>query len=355
MPLKLSHDRIAQSTDLNKPFPEHGMIRINHISSASGIIFNNYCKALHIMSQNSLKQLEKTIIDVHGEVGKQWWDRLPCFLDHLASTERLTLLKPFANLSFNYVLPVLGPNGEKWVLKTSVPHPGLTAEISALQHFNNTGCVRLIAASAADGWMLIEQLLPGTRLVDLEDEQQAIPIAVSVMERLWHPIAQSQSFISLAQWLTSLELLNSHESLQHLIKKPLRDFVLARTQELLSSQGEQVLLHGDFHHYNILQHQSEWVAIDPKGIVGEREFEIGVFLRNPLSVIETPLPLQDLAHRLHRLIELTAFDQQRVLSWCIIQAILAACWSWEDKMPENIPPLVAYAEKLHSLESSYDS
>lgn len=43
-----------------------------------------------------------------------------------------------------------------------------------------------------------------------------------------------------------------------------------RAQELLLSQGEPVLLHADLHHYNILQHQDTWIAIDPKGVVGER-------------------------------------------------------------------------------------
>ncbi len=60
-------------------------------------------------------------------------------------------------------------------------------------------------------------------------------------------------------------------------------------QELLLSQGEPVLLHGDLHHYNLLQHQDTWLAIDPKGVVGEREFEIGAFLRNPVCVVEDPM------------------------------------------------------------------
>jgi len=265
------------------------------------------------MSTNHLNTLKDTISLVHGDVGKQWWQHLPQFLENLACTQGLTLLTPFEHLSFNYVLPVLGSRGEEWVLKVSVPHDEFSREIHALKHFNGRGSVRLIAANSEEGWMLMERLLPGTRLVDVLDEQQAIPIAVSVMQHLWAPVTEPQLFIPLEEWLRSLEKLNTQESLQQLVKKKLRDFVISRSKELLSNQGKPVLLHGDLHHYNILQHQSEWLAIDPKGIIGEREFEIGAFLRNPFCVVEGPTETKELARNLDWVIYLTAFDRERVL------------------------------------------
>jgi len=301
------------------------------------------------MSLNHLDTLKNTISLVHGDAGKQWWQRLPQFLENLARTHGLTLLPLFEHLSFNYVLPVLGSKGEEWVLKVSVPHDEFSREIDALKHFNGRGSVRLIAANSEEGWMLMERLLPGTRLVDVLDEQQAIPVAVSVMQRLWAPITDPQLFISIEEWLLSLEKLNTQASLQQLVKKKVRDFVIGRAKELLSSQGEQVLLHGDLHHYNILQHQSEWLAIDPKGIIGEREFEIGAFLRNPFCVVEAPTETKELARNLDWVIDLTTFNRGRVLSWCIIQAILCVCWYCEDHIPEKAGQLSAYAERLYSL------
>lgn len=301
------------------------------------------------MSTNQLNKLKNTISLVHGDAGKQWWQRLPQFLENLARSKGLTLLPPFEHLSFNYVLPVIGSKGEEWVLKVSVPHDEFSREIDALKHFNGRGSVRLIAANSEEGWMLMERLLPGTRLVDVLDEQQAIPIAVSVMQHLWAPVTEPQPFIALEEWLRSLEKLNTHASLQQLVGKKLRDFVISRAKELLSSQGEPVLLHGDLHHYNILQHQSEWLAIDPKGIIGEREFEIGAFLRNPFCVVEGPTETKELARNLDWVIDLTAFNRERVLSWCIIQAALCVCWYCEDHIPEKASQLSAYAERLYSL------
>ena len=53
--------------------------------------------------------------------------------------------------------------------------------------------------------------------------------------------------------------------------------------ELIESMSAPVLLHGDLHHYNILSAvRKPWLAIDPKGVVGEVEYEVGAFVRNRL-------------------------------------------------------------------------
>ena len=43
------------------------------------------------------------------------------------------------------------------------------------------------------------------------------------------------------------------------------------------------LVHGDFHHHNILRHRDRFVAIDPKPYLSEREYDVPAFLWNPLT------------------------------------------------------------------------
>jgi len=301
------------------------------------------------MTPDRLTKLKETMYSVHGQKGLKWWNNLPHLLDRLEHTLGITLQPPFNDLSFNYVLPVLGPKKEEWVLKLCVPHNEFVHEISALKHYKGLGCVSLIKASPEEGWMIIERAIPGTRLLDLKDERQSIPIAFSLMQQLWCPLDKPEHFISLKQWLRGLKQLESNAFLKKMVSKKLREFIASQTPQLLSSQGEPVLLHGDLHHYNILQHQDRWLAIDPKGIVGEREFEIGAFLRNPLCVVEDPIETKEIARNLDLIVELTGFDRQRVLCWCIIQALLCVCWYCEDNMSDKAHQLLAYAERLYSL------
>ena len=55
--------------------------------------------------------------------------------------------------------------------------------------------------------------------------------------------------------------------------------------DLLASSAPAVLLHGDLHHGNILRHGEDWVAIDPKGVIGEPAYECGPLLFNPLPQV----------------------------------------------------------------------
>lgn len=70
---------------------------------------------------------------------------------------------------------------------------------------------------------------------------------------------------------------------------------------------------------------------------------------NPFCVVEDPLETKELARNLDWVIDLTAFNRERVLSWCIIQAILCVCWYVEDTMLQKAGQLTAYAERLYTL------
>jgi len=95
---------------------------------------------------------------------------------------------------------------------------------------------------------------------------------------------------------------------------------------------EPVLLHGDLHHDNILAAERQpWLAIDPKGLVGEPEYEVGALLRNPMpGLLAIPHPERVLARRLDILAESLGFDRDRLRAWGLAQAVLAAWWSIED-------------------------
>ena len=92
------------------------------------------------------------------------------------------------------------------------------------------------------------------------------------------------------------------------------------------SQGEHVLRHGDLHHWYILSAtRRPWLALDPKGVIGEREYEIGALLRHPNLDHFNRLDLKRLqARRIDILAETLELDRQRMMGWGLAQAILSA-------------------------------
>jgi streptomycin 6-kinase len=101
--------------------------------------------------------------------------------------------------------------------------------------------------------------------------------------------------------------------------------------ELCASQKERMLLHGDLQHYNVLFDSARgWVAIDPKGVVGELEYEIGASLRNPYERPELLASPETIKRRLMCYEAGLKLDSGRALAWGFAQAVLSAIWSVED-------------------------
>jgi streptomycin 6-kinase len=101
--------------------------------------------------------------------------------------------------------------------------------------------------------------------------------------------------------------------------------------DLLDSSRDQVLLHGDLHHMNILLGESGWTAIDPKGVIGEPAFEVGALLLNPVPDLLNEPGLREVqARRLDILSGVLDAERQRLAAWGFVRAVLSAIWSVED-------------------------
>jgi streptomycin 6-kinase len=98
---------------------------------------------------------------------------------------------------------------------------------------------------------------------------------------------------------------------------------------LLAEQQDVGPLHGDIHHGNILNFGPRgWLAIDPKGLIGERTFDYANLFCNPdSSIAARPARLtRQLAH----VSDCTGIEPQRLLHWIIAWAGLSAAFSLQD-------------------------
>ncbi len=186
-------------------------------------------------------------------------------------------------LSYNYIVPVTGPEETPLVLKLGIPNPELSSEIESLKQFDGRGAVRLLESDPDRGALLLERILPGRALIECLDDLEATRIACRVMARLWRPVPPVHNLPSIADWGKGFQRLSAHFAGASgpfpagMVDQAEKDF-----DRLLATMGEQVVLHGDLHHWNILSSdRAAWLAIDPKGVIGEREYEIGAWMRNP--------------------------------------------------------------------------
>jgi streptomycin 6-kinase len=274
-----------------------------------------------------------TIVNLYADKGVEWLNRLPALVAECERRWSVTALAPLEDLSFNYVAPAVGADGRELILKLGVPNPELLTEIEALRLLDGRGCVQLLAADPAQGAMLLERLRPGTPLSSVGDDERATLIAAGVMRQLWRPVPAEHPFPTVARWAAGLGRLRARfDGDTGPLPRTLVERAEALFEELLASMAEPVLLHGDLHHDNILAAERQpWLAIDPKGIIGEPAYEVGALLRNPFpQLLDMPQPGRILARRVDQLTRELGFDRARIVGWGVAQAVLAAWWCLED-------------------------
>ena len=211
----------------------------------------------------------------------------------------LELGEPFA---FSYVSYV-APAGDAvckvaWEGDTESLHEG-----DALELWDGDGAVRLLRRSGRA--LLEERAVPGNDLSAMPDEK-GTAIAVNLASRLWRragspfrPVAPE-----VQRWLD-----NADREGSELV--PLARDLLAELDP-----GAQWLVHGDFHHYNILRRGDEFVAIDPKPYLADREYDVPSFLWNPRGN-----QMEDRQRTERRIAAFVAagLDDFRIRAWTVIR------------------------------------
>lgn len=278
-------------------------------------------------------QLIRTTTELRGVAGAEWLNRLPQIIADCEQRWSVVIGPPFPELSYNYVAPAIRADGTVAVLKLSFPEDGeFRTEAEALRFFAGRGVVQLLELDLDQGAMLLERLEPGMPLSTVEDDAEATSIAADVLRQLWRPVPPGSPLPLVSDWGRGFARLRQHFGGG---SGPLPVVLVEEAEtlfaELISSQAEPALLHGDLHHSNILAARRQpWLAIDPKGVVGEPAYDTGALLRNPAELLDTPQPGRILTRRIDQLAEELGLDRVRVHGWGVSQAVLAAYWGWED-------------------------
>lgn len=280
-----------------------------------------------------------------------WLASLPRLLTRLAGRWSLSLDPPFAGIAWNYVAPATRADGAAVVLKVSRHLEETRNEIAALRLWDGAGAARLLDADPENGALLLERLTPGTMLTEVaeHDDDAATFIAAAVLRRLWRPPPAEHSLRSLESWCAVFDRTRQPLS-QGAAGFPATLFrrADAARRDLLAATDAPTVLHGDLHHFNVLRSErAGWLAIDPKGLLGDRCFDLCQYLINPMSglgVIEpNAIPVRLKRRRFDILCDELGLDRQRAQAWCFVHAMLNACWNFEDGAPWQ--RAVAYAEQ----------
>ena len=276
-------------------------------------------------------KLVKGLSRTYGEMGHAWCEGFPALLQRFREEWDIReFAGGYSYVGYAFVNRCVLGDGSKAVLKLAPPDKEFANEIEALKIYDGRGAVRLLASDSNATALLLEQIEPGTMLMEMEDDVAATEIAALAFEALYRPLPAEHSFPTIARWGQAFERVREkYDGGCGAFPPELFEPAARVYAEMCLDQEPPVLLHGDFHHYNILRSGDGWVAIDPKGLAGERAYEIGPLLWNKTEGVDD-LRGQS-RRRITQVSEILGIDRQRLLLWGFGQSVLSVLWGFEDR------------------------
>jgi streptomycin 6-kinase len=269
--------------------------------------------------------------------GADWLARLPRLVDECVEQWSLRLGEPFPYANVSVAVPAQLPDGAEAVLKVGFPHWESEHEAAALEHWDGHGAVRLLAHDPERSALLLERCVPGTWLLEAHEDEDGFRIAAGVLRELHRrPAAPEHPFtpiaVTAARW--AVELPQWWERAGRPFERGLLDAGVAALSEP-RTHGELVVCHQDFHRGNVLAAQRRpWLAIDPKPVAAEREFDTAALLRDGDG---------DVGRRLDLLASELGLDRDRMRGWGIAKALV---WGFAEHEPRIHPEQIEAARRL---------
>jgi streptomycin 6-kinase len=233
---------------------------------------------------------------------------------HCAEEWGVAVGEPFAMANVSFAAAV----GEDRVLKAAWGGDDESLhEGDALEAWSGDGAVRLLRRS---GLVLLEErALPGTDLSN-ESEDRANEIAVELARRLWKPARAPFRPVETAVWRWVSEAESGGSELAPLARRLFEEI----------HGGGGWLVHGDFHHHNILLSGDRYVAIDPKPYLADREYDVPSYLWNPML---HRMDDRELTERRIAVFVEAGLDEYLIRAWTVIRG------SYLRPGPEYVSPL----------------
>jgi streptomycin 6-kinase len=266
-----------------------------------------------------------------GRDAEPWVDDARRLLEGLVARWELELGEPYEGGSIGYAVRATRSGDRPVVLKITYPDAWFAEETAALLHWDGDGAVELLDHDPK-GAQLLARVEPGTSLRWHEDEDEALGLAADVMERLWRPDPGGIATVGseALEWARTMPA--RHSLMDRPFERALIHEAVELIRELVPTQREHVLLHGDLHLGNVLDAgDGRWVAVDPKPLIGERAFDVTALIRDKREdlLADVAAGRERVQARFDRLTERFDLERKRVRDWSVAIMVDYALWSFE--------------------------
>ena len=234
------------------------------------------------------------------------------------------------------VLQVTTADGVPAVLKVGFPHFEGVWEAVALESWGSALAPEVLRQDAWTWSLLLERLEPG---IQLTHAAVAVEEALGVAAELYREFSSRPvppGILTLPdvmrEYLANARarLPEQAQDLARLDAANILELGLAEAEALTATGGASAFLHGDYNPGNVLSAHGGWKVIDPKPMVGDREFDVFPLIEQLGSPFATPDPLELVERHLIDFTRIVGCDPARTARWCFARQALNLSWWLED-------------------------
>jgi streptomycin 6-kinase len=282
--------------------------------------------------------------------GKDFYEKVLRDIEVYADKWTLTSFQFIPSYSANLVFICHSANFGSVVLKIGTLTFGeIFTEYNTLCQYKGRRFCRVFDADIENGVILEECVRPGNSLRDESSLEKRLSVFCTLYKRL-HTPAEAEIYPTYTQWVNRItEYMSKRQDCKELYLHMKKAKEICLSVSTLYSQ--KMLLHGDFHHDNILLGgDGGYIIIDPKGVIGDPVFDVPRFILNEFGDEITPQlykKINDIICNLEKNLNIPI----DILKQCLyVETTMGVCWSVEDgSTPEEYPNLikpVAFADTI---------
>lgn len=226
----------------------------------------------------------------------------------------------------------------------------IVTEFNTLKEYNGRRFCKVFEVDIEGGIILEEFVSPGNPLRDEDSLEKRLAIFCSLYKDLHIVSAEENRYPTYTEWVSRItDYMSARQDYKELY------MYMKKAKEIYGSvsslYSQKLLLHGDFHHDNILLgNNGEYVIIDPKGVIGDPVFDVARFILNEFGdEINNDLykKINDILYILEKKLSIPNIILRKCL---FVETTMGICWCIEDgSTPEEYPELlknVTFAESI---------
>lgn len=247
-------------------------------------------------------------------------------------------------------------DGSPAIVKALKPFDDVEDELRG-EHYlawrRGEGAVRLLGR---DGHRMLLEYAGDTLLSEVlnkEGDNAATAIAAELMARLFSPSKHPVPSDLQPLRARFASLFKKAKTDRNAGERSLYVEAAEIADRLLDAPHTVAPLHGDLHHDNILHGTRGWLAIDPKGVLGDPGFDAANMFYNPLERDDLCLDPERIAHMAEVFAKTLGQTPAAILDHAIAYGCLSAAWHHEDENEVDENRELSVAEVIRKVRLSF--